>query len=86
MPLALSFLQEPLPAATRARGYAWGVTVLFRATIFHTTASPFRNDRHALIGAEFGGVVRRTIRRGETIFDDGKIVAKTMGKFVRLGG
>lgn len=37
------------------------------------------------IGAEFGGVVRRTIRRGDTIFDEGKIVSKTKGKFVRPG-
>jgi allantoinase len=35
------------------------------------------------IGFEFTGVVVRTMRRGETIFADGKIVAETCGKFVR---
>lgn len=43
-------------------------------------------QRHALspyAGAEFRGVVRRTIRRGETIFEDGKITATMPGRFVR---
>lgn len=31
----------------------------------------------------FRGAVVRTIRRGETIFDNGRIVAKTKGRFVR---
>jgi dihydroorotase-like cyclic amidohydrolase len=35
------------------------------------------------LGFEFGGVVVQTIRRGETIFLDGKIVAETSGVFVR---
>jgi allantoinase len=35
------------------------------------------------LGFEFTGVVVRTIRRGETIFLDGKIVAETRGVFVR---
>ncbi len=35
------------------------------------------------LGFEFTGVVVRTIRRGETIFLDGKIVAETRGAFVR---
>ncbi len=43
-------------------------------------------QRHKIspyIGFEFTGVVVRTIRRGETIFLDGKIVAETTGKFIR---
>lgn len=44
-----------------------------------------RHKMSPYIGAEFGGVVRRTIRRGDTIFDEGKIVSKTKGKFVRPG-
>jgi allantoinase len=34
------------------------------------------------VGARFRGVVRRTIRRGETIFADGQIVARSCGKMV----
>lgn len=37
------------------------------------------------IGQSFTGTVRRTIRRGETIFADGKVTATTMGQFVRPG-
>ena len=43
-------------------------------------------QRHKIspyVGFEFSGVVVRTIRRGETIFQDGKIVAETRGAFVR---
>jgi len=43
-------------------------------------------QRHRLspyVGAAFSGVVVRTIRRGETIFADGRIVAETRGRFVR---
>ena len=43
-------------------------------------------QRHKIspyLGCEFTGVVVRTIRRGETIFLDGKIVAETRGRFVR---
>ncbi len=43
-------------------------------------------QRHKLspyVGSSFKGIVVRTIRRGETIFADGKIVADTRGKFVR---
>jgi allantoinase len=35
------------------------------------------------LGFAFTGVVMRTIRRGETIFLNGKIVAETKGRFVR---
>jgi allantoinase len=43
-------------------------------------------QRHALspyIGSTLRGCVVRTIRRGETIFSSGEIVARTPGRFVR---
>ena len=43
-------------------------------------------QRHKIspyLGFDFTGTVVRTIRRGETIFLDGKIVAETRGRFVR---
>jgi allantoinase len=44
-----------------------------------------RHKMSPYIGFEFTGVVVRTIRRGETIFLEGKIVAETKGRFVRPG-
>jgi allantoinase len=44
------------------------------------------HQRHPLnpyVGAKFVGVVRRTIRRGETIFQDGTIRARDGGRLVR---
>ena len=35
------------------------------------------------VGQTFRGVVRRTLRRGETIFADGRITARKRGRFVR---
>jgi allantoinase len=43
-------------------------------------------QRHAIspyIGSTFRGCVERTIRRGETIFASGEIVARSTGRFVR---
>jgi allantoinase len=43
-------------------------------------------QRHKIspyIGTTFAGMIVRTIRRGETIFANGRIVAKTRGRFVR---
>jgi allantoinase len=43
-------------------------------------------QRHRLspyIGRTFRGAVRRTIRRGETIYENGKITARTSGTLVR---
>jgi allantoinase len=43
-------------------------------------------QRHALspyIGSTFRGSIERTIRRGETIFASGEIVARTTGRFIR---
>jgi allantoinase len=42
-----------------------------------------RHKMSPYLGFEFTGVVVRTIRRGETIFLDGKVAAETRGKFVR---
>jgi allantoinase len=52
----------------------------------YTLAPPQLLQRHKMspyVGCEFSGVVVRTIRRGETIFLDGEIVAETKGQFVR---
>jgi allantoinase len=43
------------------------------------------HQRHKMtpyLGASFRGRVKRTIRRGETIFSDGRITADTKGRFV----
>jgi allantoinase len=60
--------------------------ILIDPARFYTLDAARLEQRHKIspyLGAEFGGVVRRTIRRGETIFSDGVIVAKTTGRFVR---
>jgi allantoinase len=41
-----------------------------------------RHKSSPYVGSTFRGMVRRTIRRGETIFVDGKITAATKGRFV----
>jgi allantoinase len=51
-----------------------------------TLAEDDLHQRHRMspyVGRRFRGVVRRTIRRGETIFMDGRITARTPGQFVR---
>ena len=45
-----------------------------------------RHKMSPYLGCAFSGVIVRTIRRGETIFCDGKIVAETRGRFVRPAG
>jgi allantoinase len=42
-----------------------------------------RHKTSPYLGMSFRGRVRRTIRRGETIFADGRIVAERMGRLVR---
>jgi allantoinase len=52
----------------------------------YTLAAEHLFQRHKMspyVGFEFSGVVVRTIRRGETIFLNGEIVAETRGRFVR---
>ena len=51
-----------------------------------TLAADQLHQRHKMspyLGTSFRGVVRRTIRRGETIFSDGKIAAQGRGQLVR---
>jgi allantoinase len=51
-----------------------------------TLAEDDLHQRHRVspyVGRRFRGAVRRTIRRGETIFLDGRITARTTGRFVR---
>jgi allantoinase len=52
----------------------------------HTLSDRDLHQRHALspyVGSTFRGVVRRTLRRGETIFRDGAITAQRGGALVR---
>ena len=42
-----------------------------------------RHKTSPYVGQTFRGVIRRTIRGGETIFADGQITARTRGRFVR---
>lgn len=42
-----------------------------------------RHQTSPYLGLQFTGVVVRTIRRGETIFLNGRVVAETRGRFVR---
>ncbi len=42
-----------------------------------------RHKMSPYVGATFRGVVKRTVRRGETIFADGRITAGTRGRLVR---
>jgi len=44
-----------------------------------------RHKTSPYVGQSFRGAVRRTIRRGETIFEDGRIIARGCGRFVRPG-
>jgi allantoinase len=47
------------------------------------------HQRHRLspyVGRSFRGVVKHTIRRGETIFADGRMTAKNGGKLVKPSG
>jgi allantoinase len=42
-----------------------------------------RHKASPYTGRTFRGAIRRTLRRGETIFEDGRITARTTGKLVR---
>ena len=51
-----------------------------------TLAAGDLHQRHALtpyLGHSFRGAVRRTIRRGDTIFNDGRITATSGGRLIR---
>lgn len=42
-----------------------------------------RHKTSPYLGESFDGVITRTVRRGETIFDNGRITAETRGRLVR---
>jgi allantoinase len=42
-----------------------------------------RHPTSPYLGSSFQGIVRRTIRRGETIFADGAVTAETRGTLVQ---
>lgn len=55
----------------------------------HVLRSEDLRQRHPsspYVGQTFRGIVRRTIRRGETIFADGHVAAARGGRFLRPGG
>jgi allantoinase len=55
----------------------------------YTLSADQLHQRHKMspyLGMSFRGRVRRTIRRGETIFADGRIVAERMGRLIRPEG
>jgi len=54
-----------------------------RSYTLNATRLHQRHKNSPYIGSSFTGTVVRTIRRGETIFADGQVVAKTRGRFVR---
>ena len=63
-----------------------GDLVLIEASASFTLQAGDLQQRHKsspYVGTTFRGRVRRTIRRGETIYADGEIVARTRGRFVR---
>ncbi len=43
----------------------------------------YRHKQSPYVGQRLQGLVKRTFLRGQTIFQDGKIVGKPMGKFIR---
>jgi allantoinase len=60
--------------------------VLVDLTTSRTLQKEHLQQRHKMspyVGATFHGVVRATLRRGETIFLDGHVTAQTCGRFVR---
>jgi allantoinase len=60
--------------------------VLVDLTASLTLQKEHLQQRHKMspyVGATFRGVVRATLRRGETIFLDGDVTAQTCGRFVR---
>jgi allantoinase len=60
--------------------------VLVDLSVSFTLRPENLHQRHKLspyIGATFRGLVRQTIRRGETIFEQGVITARQRGKFLR---
>jgi allantoinase len=68
-----------------AEGFDADITLVRVNDSFRLDAVDLR-QRHRMspyVGASFRGRVTRTIRRGETIFADGRITATTNGRFLR---
>jgi allantoinase len=66
-------------------GYEADLTLVDPDTTYRLTREMLL-DRHKLspyVGRGFRGVVHRTIVRGTTVFLDGKIVSKPLGKLVK---
>jgi allantoinase len=70
-----------------AVGHEADLVVIDADEVFTLEASDLhqRHKTSPYVGATFRGRVRRTIRRGETIFLDGQITARTSGRLVRPG-
>ena len=69
-------------------GYDADLVLVDLDAIVHAAARPICSSgtRSARTSAQtFRGAVRRTMRRGETIFADGRIAARDGGRFVRPG-
>ena len=68
-----------------AVGHVADLVVIDPAETFTLEAGDLhqRHKTSPYVGATFRGRVRRTIRRGETIFLDGRITARSLGRLVR---
>ena len=68
-----------------ARGRDADLVLIDPAESYTLTADRLlqRHKVSPYLGESFDGVVTRTIRRGETIFADGRIAAETGGRLVR---
>ena len=69
-------------------GYDANLTIvdLSRTSVLKDSDLQQRHKFSPYLGYEFRGTIVETIRRGETIFKDGQITAKTGGKLLRPGG
>jgi allantoinase len=70
---------------TIAPGFDADLVLVDLAAAFTLEASDLqqRHKTSPYVGRTFRGRVRRTIRRGETIFADGHVTARSQGRFVR---
>ena len=76
------------PAKARWRSALTRIVTLVDLRQSYTLSASQLHQRHKTspyLGISFRGRVRRTIRRGETIFADGRIVAERMGRLVTPG-
>ena len=61
----------------------FSIVDLSRSFTLEPAALLYRHTQSPYLGKTFAGVVQRTVSRGQTIFEDGKIVAGARGQFVR---